>query len=156
MIALSGTVNDNLLKTLLDHPFFKEKAPKTTGPELFNLSYLEDAQQVSATKDIHPENIISTLSAFTARTIADFILTNLPADCQIFASGGGARNQFVVNCLKHHLPKATIGDTGSLGINPDAKEAILFALLGNEALSSEPITIGTNPAVLMGKFSFAF
>jgi anhydro-N-acetylmuramic acid kinase len=154
MIALSGTVNDSLLNALLDHPFFKEKAPKTTGPELFNLVYLEDAQQVSGTKDIDPEDIISTLSAFTARTIADFILANLPASSQIFASGGGARNQFVVNCLKHLLPKAIIGDTGSLGINPDAKEAILFALLGNEALSGEPIAIGANPAVLMGKFSF--
>lgn len=154
MIALSGTVNDNLLNALLDHPFFKEKSPKTTGPELFNLGYLEDAQQVSGTKDIDPENIISTLTTFTARTIADFILATLPASSQIFASGGGARNPFVVNCLKHLLPKATIGDTGSLGINPDAKEAILFALLGNEALSGEPVAIGTNPAVLMGKFSF--
>jgi anhydro-N-acetylmuramic acid kinase len=48
-----------------------------------------------------------------------------------------------------------IKDTSSLGINPDAKEAILFALLGNEALCGEPIAIGNNPSVLMGKFSFA-
>jgi len=46
-------------------------------------------------------------------------------------------------------------DTSALGIHPDAKEAILFALLGNEALSDEPLKIGANPAVLMGKFSFA-
>ncbi len=155
MIALSGLVNDQLLNALLDHPFFKEKAPKTTGPELFNLTYLEDAKQVSGTEDISPEDTISTLSEFTAKTIADFILEKLPADCKIFTSGGGARNPFVINCLKHFLPKATIADTGSLGIDPDAKEAILFALLGNEALSGEPIYIGTNPAVLMGKFSFA-
>jgi anhydro-N-acetylmuramic acid kinase len=154
MIALSGLVNNALLNALMDHPFFKEKTPKTTGPELFNLSYLEDAQQVSDTKDISPEDIISTLSEFTAKTIADFILENLPMDSNIFASGGGARNPFVINCLKHFLPKATIADTGSLGIDPDAKEAILFALLGNEALSGEPIRIGNNPAVLMGKFSF--
>jgi anhydro-N-acetylmuramic acid kinase len=154
-IALSGFANDELLKALLDHPFFSEKVPKTTGPELFNLSYLADAQQVSGTKDISPENIISTLSAFTAKSIAEFILTNLPAGSQIFVSGGGAKNLFVINCLKHLLPNAAIADTGSLGIDPDAKEAILFALLGNEALSGEPISIGNNPAVLMGKFSFA-
>jgi anhydro-N-acetylmuramic acid kinase len=154
MIALSGLVNNKLLDALLDHPFFKEKAPKTTGPELFNLSYLEDAQQISGVKDISPEDIISTLSEFTAKTIADSIRANLPADSKIFTSGGGARNPFVINCLKHFLPKADIADTSSLGINPDAKEAILFALLGNEALSGEPISIGNNPAVLMGKFSF--
>ncbi|HTE01603.1 MAG TPA: anhydro-N-acetylmuramic acid kinase [Mucilaginibacter sp.] len=154
MIALSGTVNNKLLGALLDHPFFKEKAPKTTGPELFNLTYVEDAKQIAGITAISPEDLMSTLSEFTAKGIVDFILANLPADSQIYASGGGARNPFVINCLKHLLPQATIGDTGSLGIDPDAKEAILFALLGNEALSGEPIKIGNNPAVLMGKFSF--
>jgi anhydro-N-acetylmuramic acid kinase len=154
VIALSGLVNDALLAALLDHPFFKEKAPKTTGPELFNLSYLEDAQQVSNTKEISKKDVVSTLSAFTATSIASFITDNLPSDSKIFMSGGGARNYFVTTYLKQLLPQATLGNTSSLGIDPDAKEAILFALLGNEALSGEPITIGNNPAVLMGKFSF--
>jgi anhydro-N-acetylmuramic acid kinase len=154
MIALSGLVNDELLEALLDHPFFGEKAPKTTGPELFNLSYLTDAQQLSGTQDISPEDIICTLSAFTARTIADFILAYFPADSKLFASGGGAKNYFVTTYLKQLLPKASFADTGNLGIDPDAKEAILFALLGNEALSGEPLKIGNNPAVLIGKFSF--
>ena len=154
VIALSGLVNDTLLAALLDHPFFKEKAPKTTGPELFNLSHLEDAQQVSNTKEISKKDVVSTLSAFTAQSIANFITTNLPSDSRIFMSGGGARNYFVTTYLKQLLPQATLGNTSSLGIGPDAKEAILFALLGNEALSGEPITIGNNPAVLMGKFSF--
>jgi anhydro-N-acetylmuramic acid kinase len=154
MIALSGLVNDDLLKALLDHPFFKEQAPKTTGPELFNLAYLEDAQRVSGNQAISKEDVVCTLSAFTARAIADFVTANLPADSKIFASGGGAKNYFVTTYLKQLLPKATLGNTASLGIDPDAKEAILFALLGNEALSGEPVHIGHNPAILMGKFSF--
>jgi anhydro-N-acetylmuramic acid kinase len=56
--------------------------------------------------------------------------------------------------IKRALPNETIANTSELGIDPDAKEAILFALLGNEALCGEPIAIGNNPAVLMGKFSF--
>jgi anhydro-N-acetylmuramic acid kinase len=155
MIALSGLVNDELLEALLDHPFFGEKAPKTTGPELFNLTYLADARQISGTQDISPEDIVCTLSAFTARGIADFIKAYFPADSKLFASGGGAKNYFVTTYLKQLLPGASFAGTGSLDIDPDAKEAILFALLGNEALSGEPLQIGTNPAVLMGKFSFA-
>jgi hypothetical protein len=61
----------------------------------------------------------------------------------------------VVNIPEKRLTRSTIANTSELGINPDAKEAILFALLGNEALCGEPIAIGNNPAVLMGKFSFA-
>jgi anhydro-N-acetylmuramic acid kinase len=154
MIALSGLVNDELLEALLDHPFFGEKAPKTTGPELFNLQYLADAQQVSGTQDISPEDIVCTLSAFTARTIADFIAAYFPVGSTIFASGGGAKNYFVMTYLQQLLNKTHIADTAALGINPDAKEAILFALLGNETLSGEPLQIGSNPAVLMGKVSF--
>ncbi|MFB9841988.1 anhydro-N-acetylmuramic acid kinase [Mucilaginibacter ginsenosidivorans] len=154
LIALSGNVNQDLLKALLSHPFFKEKAPKTTGPELFSLAYVEDAKQLAGLKDISAEDLVSTLSEFTAKSIADFIKANLPANSKIFTSGGGAKNQFVINCLKHLLHAESIFNTEALDIDPDAKEAILFALLGNEALSGEPMKIGTNPAVLMGKFSF--
>ncbi|WDF76844.1 anhydro-N-acetylmuramic acid kinase [Mucilaginibacter sp. KACC 22773] len=153
-IANSGKVNEDLLTTLLSHPFFDEAAPKTTGPELFNLAFVENAQQWSQTKELPHEDLVSTLSAFTAASVINFIKYNIGADdLKIFVSGGGARNPFVIARLRQVF--ANIKDTGSLGINPDAKEAILFALLGNEALCGEPIAIGNNPKVLMGKFSFA-
>jgi len=155
-IAFSGKVNDALLNVLLDGPFFKEQAPKTTGPELFNLSYLDEAIKRSGINGLSPEDIICTLSTFTAKSIAGFILQHFRADdLLIFTSGGGARNLYITDYLQKALPNATIKNTGALGIDPDAKEAILFALLGNEALCGEPLKIGANPAVLMGKFSFA-
>jgi anhydro-N-acetylmuramic acid kinase len=154
-IAYSGKVNRVLLDALLSNPFFKESLPKTTGPELFNLDFVADAQKRSDTLAISPEDLISTLSALTATSIVQFIETNFKVDnLQAFLSGGGARNPFIAAQLKKNLPQAAIKNTDALGINPDAKEAILFALLGNEALCGEPIKIGNNPAVLMGKFSF--
>ena len=155
-IAYSGKVNNALLNELLSNSFFKESSPKTTGPELFNLDFVLDAQKQSDTLTINPEDLISTLSALTAISIAQFIEANFKEDdLQIFLSGGGARNLFIAARLKKDLPHAVIKNTDALGIDPDAKEAILFALLGNEALCGEPIKIGNNPAVLMGKFSFS-
>ncbi|MES2274452.1 MAG: anhydro-N-acetylmuramic acid kinase [Bacteroidota bacterium] len=155
-IALAGKVNEALLSALLDNPFFKAKAPKTTGPELFSLDYVAQAQQKSGTTDLSPNDIVSTLSAFTVKSIVDFINDNaLQTANRILISGGGAKNIFVVDGLAQALAPAIISDTDYLGINPDAKEAILFALLGNEALVGEPLVIGSSPAVLMGKFSFA-
>ncbi|WP_179412327.1 anhydro-N-acetylmuramic acid kinase [Mucilaginibacter sp. E4BP6] len=154
-IAYSGKVNNSLLNALLSNSFFKEASPKTTGPEFFNLNFVADAQKRSDTLTISPEDLISTLSALTATSIAQFIEANLKVDAlQVFLSGGGARNPFIAAQLKKDLPHAAIKNTDALGIDPDAKEAILFALLGNEALCGEPIKIGNNPAVLMGKFSF--
>jgi anhydro-N-acetylmuramic acid kinase len=154
-IARSGNINEALLSVLLSHSFFNEKAPKTTGPELFNLEYVEKAQQQSGASAISKEDLVATLSALTAKSIADFISDNFKADhISIFTSGGGARNPYIITYLKKALPGLKIHGTGDLGIDPDAKEAILFALLGNEALCGEPLHIGDSPAVLMGKFSF--
>jgi len=154
-IAYSGTVNEALLGKLLSHPFFNEQAPKTTGPELFSLNFVEKAQQQSDITSISSRDLVCTLSAFTAKSIVNFIEDNFKVDnLKIFTSGGGAKNPYIVNYLKTALPNATVADTGVLGINPDAKEAILFALLGNEALCGEPMAIGNNPAMLMGKVSF--
>ncbi|WDF55069.1 anhydro-N-acetylmuramic acid kinase [Mucilaginibacter sp. KACC 22063] len=151
-IAFSGTINEQLLNELSRHPFFEEQSPKTTGPELFNLDYVLKAQQLSNTTDIALNDLVATLSMFTARVIINTV-KDLKVDA-LFVSGGGARNPFIINQLKSSLPGITINDTNALGIDPDAKEAILFALLANEAVAGEPIKIGNNPAVLMGKFSF--
>ena len=155
-IAYSGNVNEKLLEALLNHPFFQEQAPKTTGPELFNLDFVENTKEKSGTSSISNEDLIATLTAFTAKSISNFISQNINVtELKIFMSGGGARNPYVVDYLKQALPRVPILNTAALGIDPDAKEAILFALLGNEALCGEAIKIGNNPAILMGKFSFA-
>jgi anhydro-N-acetylmuramic acid kinase len=154
-IAFSGAINHDLLTQLLNCPFFTEDLPKTTGPELFNLAYVEQAQQRSGTLTITNADLIATLSAFTADVITDFIKYHLENKVEhLFVSGGGAKNLFIMQRIKTALPHIAIDDTDAIGINPDAKEAILFALLGNEAIAGEPIVIGSNPAVLMGKFSF--
>lgn len=152
-IAFKGHVNEALLTQLLAHPFFEETPPKTTGPELFNLSYV-DAAITQTGVSISREDVISTLSAFTAKSIADFIKRYTPDVNRLLLSGGGASNPFITQSLSRYFPDLSIHDTGYLCINPDAKEAILFALLGNEAIAGQPIQIGDNPAVLMGKFSF--
>lgn len=155
-IALAGKVHEGLLKALLSHPYFAQQPPKTTGPEVFNLKYVEQAQQQSNAADISPQDLVATLSKLTVRSITDFIEVNFGRNVdRVLVSGGGARNIFIMNTLKNELAPAEITDTNYLGIDPDAKEAILFALLGNEALVGEPLHIGSNPATLMGKISFA-
>jgi len=153
--AFSGQVHPALLKQLLQHPFFTEHAPKTTGPELFNSQYVIDAQQKCNALTMLPEDLIATLSAFTAEGIIGFIKTYIKGNInKLLISGGGAKNKFIVDYLKRTFPDVVVADTSEIGIDADAKEAILFALLANEAIAGEPIIIGSNPAVLMGKFSF--
>lgn len=154
-IAFSGNINSALLSALKNHPFFAEALPKSTGPELFNLDYVALAQQKLSTQNINLKDLITTLTVFTAQILADGILKNFPAeDLQVFVSGGGARNPFLLQTLQKSMPKNSIQNSAVLGLNADAKEAVLFALLANEAVCGEPIEINKNPAVLMGKFCF--
>ena len=75
----------------------------------------------------------------------------------MYSSGGGMHNPVLMGHLQALLPNATLYSSGILGIHPDAKEAILFALLANEAVVGTPLFAGghaTKIPVTMGKFSF--
>ena len=157
-VALSGNLNQDLLNALLIDEFFEADFPKTTGPELFNLNYLATAQKTSATENINPEDIMATLCHFSAETIADAVKKcfGTAAGAQIFMSGGGMHNPLLVRLLKEVLPQSRFATTADLGIHPDAKEAVLFAVLANESICGAPINFGGRkgvPSVCMGKIS---
>lgn len=158
-LASSGQVCEPLLQALLDHPFFKMPVPKTTGPELFNLAYLERAIASSGQHALGKGDTMATLCRFSAHAIARAINDSFAVgqDYKIYLSGGGAHNPLLLRHLCELLHQQELMTTESLGIDPDAKEAILFALLANEALCGDAIPFGKGegiPPVTMGKVSF--
>ena len=159
-IANSGQVSKALLQTLEDHRFFDEPMPKTTGPELLNLSYLDAAQKASATCQLSKEDVLATLNRFSANMVVKAI-KGLSGACDtpaIYASGGGVHNPLLMQNIGDQLPGFSLDTTNNLGIDPDAKEAVLFALLDNETLCGQKDAFGYMgqgvPPVTMGKISF--
>jgi anhydro-N-acetylmuramic acid kinase len=161
-IAKKGKVNHTLLDKLKSDPFFSASFPKSTGPELFNLIYLDNALNKSNATSLTVADVLVTLTLFTAETIADAILkvTTIQIDKNIpttvYVSGGGFHNPLIMEYLRILLP-FPIAPTTSLGINGDAKEALLFAILANETISGSSNSSKKNnsiPAVSMGKISF--
>ncbi len=157
-ISKKGKVNEALLSELNANPFFKLDFPKTTGPELFNLNYLIEAQKRSNTSLINKEDILATLCFFTAEGIIEAVKRCFKQrdDLHIYMSGGGMHNPLLLEQLKQGLSDASFATTDELGINPDAKEAVLFALLANESVAGGDINFGERtdvPSVYMGKIS---
>jgi len=157
-VSMSGCLNEALLKELLICDFFELSFPKTTGPELFNLQYLQAAQMRSSTENLPLEDVMATLCHFSAETISNAIIKcfGTQASAQIFMSGGGMHNPLLVQLLEAKLPSSHFFTTDNLNINPDAKEAVLFAVLANESLCGKPINFGNRqgvPSVCMGKIS---
>ncbi|MFC0136225.1 anhydro-N-acetylmuramic acid kinase [Massilia eurypsychrophila] len=157
--ALRGAVSDTLLAALMASAFFREPFPKTTGPELFNVDYVLQAQAASGTQDLSPEDVLATLTHFSARTIAAAVLTataGMQIDTfDVYMSGGGMHNPLLVDTLRQLLP-CRFRPTDDLGILGDAKEAVLFAVLANETVSGGHSDFGRRlgvPSVAMGKIS---
>jgi anhydro-N-acetylmuramic acid kinase len=180
-IARQGTILSDLLATLKSDDFFTKPFPKTTGPELFSVEYVEIATKntpsvsmlFSALKskkkrpsDQEIADLLATLTRFSAETIAEAIrhvfIEKKLSDAQIrqfkiYMSGGGMHNPLLVKWLKELLPEIEFMKTNDLGINGDAKEAVLFAILTNECVAGNNTDFGKRegvPSVSMGKISF--
>lgn len=161
-IGRRGKVNSALLNALEFDPFFQLSFPKTTGPELFNLAYVDRCQSESGTQAIAHEDLIATLTKFSAKTAAAAMLKAMkqaniaPQDVTIYMSGGGMHNPLLVEWIKE-LSGCSVDKTTSIGVDGDAKEAVLFAILANETVSGGHIDFGSRqgvPSLTMGKISF--
>ncbi len=160
-LAAAGLVLPALLAALLAHPFFAAPRPKTTGPELFGSAYLAAARQRSHTTALGLEDTLATLAELSAVGVARAVqaaFAGRAAPVAVYVSGGGAHNPTLLAALARHLPGARLATTAGLGVPPDAKEAILFAVLANEAVAGQPVALGAGrqrvPAVGLGKVSF--
>ena len=160
-IAKKGTVNQGLLLSLKADDFFKNKFPKSTGQELFSVEYVENALKKSNCKNISIEDLLATLTRFTAETIADAVKINMIninqnlKEITIYASGGGVHNPLLMQWLTELLP-CKFRNINDLGFSGDAKEAVLFAILANETLAGGNSQFDLKngiPSVSMGKIS---
>jgi anhydro-N-acetylmuramic acid kinase len=156
-LAKKGTVNQALLRELEQYPFFADAFPKTTGPEMFNLAYLAQSQEKTNTKHLSIEDCMATLCKFSANIIINAVVKTMQQQqFTVYCSGGGMHNPLLMEHLKTGLPNTTFYNTDTLGINPDAKEAVLFAILANETLCGGNTNFGQGvPNVSMGKVCFA-
>jgi anhydro-N-acetylmuramic acid kinase len=139
-LAGRGKVAEKLLSQWIEtEPFFHLPPPKTTGRELFGEQY--GAVLWGQAKQLHlsDADILATVTAFTARTIADAYRDFLPAmPEEVVVSGGGAYNRSLLKLLAAEIAPARVTVIDELGMPPDAKEAVAFAVLAYETWHNRP------------------
>lgn len=124
--ARQGRVHRELLAYFLRDDYYAAAYPKSTGKERFNLPYLLHALDVVG--DVAAHDVVATLTALSAATIAN--------DChrlgvrKVIASGGGIRNRALMAELANRLGSVELCFSDVMGIDPDAKEALAFAVIG--------------------------
>ena len=155
-IGKSGIVNEKIVDELMMDDYFKLLPPKSTGREKYSNSFLNDVIDKARKYSMNDEDIVSTLSAFTARSIINQIETHIPdfVDGELVVSGGGANNPYLLELLNKYKTKKYKVITGyDLGYNADAKEAIGFVVLGYLRIMNKPsnvvsVTGATKPVSL--------
>ncbi|UNK17851.1 anhydro-N-acetylmuramic acid kinase [Paenibacillus sp. N3/727] len=158
--AAQGRVDDGLLAEMMSHPYFHMTPPKSTGRELFGKDYASWFLVKAKERSLSDEDIIATATAFTAHSIADSYQKYVFPVCKIhevIVSGGGAHNSELLRMLSALLPEQKVLTSAQLGFHDDAKEAVIFALLGNDFMhgipNNLPAATGAERPTVMGKLA---
>jgi anhydro-N-acetylmuramic acid kinase len=147
--AAGGHVSPPLLARMLDEPYFRQPAPKSSGRELFNAGWLggkldgrEDAQTVQA-----------TLLDLTAESIARSVEVSGVPVARLIVCGGGAFNIALMDRLAGRFAPRAVETSAAHGLDPDQVEAMAFAWLAWRAIGGRPgnvpeVTGAKGPRVL--------
>ena len=157
--ATKGKLIIELVNELKQDPYIVMAPPKTTGREVYGSEFTHDILSRYAT--YAPEDIIATLTWFTAYSIAEnyrqFILPNHKLT-QVVLGGGGAHNATLKQMLSDELSGIKVLCQEDLGYSSDAKEAIAFVILGNETMhhqfSNVPKATGASQKVILGNITY--
>lgn len=154
VLAAAGTPDEALLQDVLTAPFFMEPPPKSTGREDFGTPFVD---WLIARGPSDMADLIATATAFTARSVAEAVARFVePAPDRVIASGGGVRNPTLMRMLADALD-VPLDTTAAYGLDPDAKEAVLFALLAHEwangVRTGLPVVTGASRAAFQGSLT---
>jgi anhydro-N-acetylmuramic acid kinase len=155
-IAARGKINKTILDDMLKHPFLGLRPPKSTGREEFGSRYCDALYRKMKKKSVPAEDIIATVTAFTAESIVRAYRNFLPRmPDEVILCGGGAHNSTLVKMLQQGLGKSRIFTSDDFGISCDAKEAISFAILAYATIKGEPNNVpgatGATQPLVLGK-----
>lgn len=158
-MARHGKVIDEFLQYLLDHPFFTKVPPKTASREDFGEeNYLRDA--LASRKEYLIEDLVATVTTLVVRTIIDayerFVKPQYTID-HIIIGGGGTKNRTIHKWLAKGLAPIPVFTSDQYGIPNSSREALSFAILGNETICGTPANIpqvtGASHPVILGKIT---
>lgn len=160
-MARRGTIHGGWLARLMQHDYFIQDAPKSTGREMFGEHYASALWKDADVYGLSAVDKIATVTALTARTIADEIDKYITSGVveEILISGGGRFNSTLLERIRIQLPDGVkMMPTDEIGMPADAKEAMIFALLGYQCWHKRPNNLpaatGADKPVVMGKIAW--
>jgi anhydro-N-acetylmuramic acid kinase len=155
-IAASGRIEPRLLRWFMAHAYLRRRPPKSTGRESFGPALIEAVLRRGAARRTAEEDLVATVTAFTAQSVALHVRRDLPrgaASAQLIICGGGANNPTLITRLQGALPESRLLTADEAGFPGRAIEASAFGLLAYLTARGLPgnlpsITGAVHPAIL--------
>ena len=149
-IASSGSLIQELYTELMDIEYIKRNPPKSTGRELFNFDLVEHL----LVPEYEKEDVLCTLTHFTASSIAvNTKMLDIDSGT-VIASGGGIYNDYLMLLLNQKLTGLKSISSDEIGISSKAKEAACFAYLAYKYILGEtgniPSVTGASHETILG------
>jgi anhydro-N-acetylmuramic acid kinase len=172
-MAQRGRFDEVWLSELMEHPYYQRRGPKSTGRELFGPQMAAQLVKQGKARGLSEADILSTLTALTAASIAESYRASAPVmPAEMIVGGGGGRNPALMALLRSFLPEVEVKSHEDIGMDSDNKEALVFAVLAYESWFQRPgvltaftgaqhatvlgdITPGSNFRQLLGATLFA-
>ncbi len=155
-IASRAKVHERLLASMLADPYLKLRPPKTAGREQFGQEFSSGLIATGLPLPV----LIATATEFTARSVAAAITDHVKSAREVIASGGGVHNRWLMRRLTELLPDIDLRSSADYGLDPDAKEAVAFAVLAHEFAKSRPGNLpsatGARRYVVLGRSTPGF
>jgi len=155
--AAAGQVKQDLLAQMLKDPYLRRPPPKSTGPEYFNLEWLQ--QQLKG-NSLDPQDIQATLTEFTALSISQGIKKQAAACQRVIVCGGGVFDKHLMRRLQDSLQPVPVETSSRYGLDPGLVEATAFAWLAHRTMhrlagNLPAVTGASHPVVLGGIYPAA-
>ena len=157
-MAAAAQVNPALLAWMMQDEYLKRTPPKTTGREMYGDAYVEQLLKKANELDVPLGDVLATATRFTAECISAGVRDYCPVKPdRMIVGGGGSMNPTLLAHIADCLPGCEVMTNEQLGLDSNAKEAVAFAVLANEAMYGQPNNApgatGAAHPVVMGKIS---
>ncbi len=143
-VAAQGKAHEEWLEELMMDPYYKMEPPKSSGRERFSEEMGKGMVETGKEQGLGDEDVVATITGLTARSIAraieEYASKGETVD-EIIVGGGGARNGTLMEMIGKEMPGSRVTTSDEYSIPSDAKEALCFAILTNEALCGTPANV---------------
>lgn len=157
--AGAASPDGEMMTELMADEFIVRRPPKSAGREQYGKAFVDAFVKRAAARKLSVAAALSTATSFTVRSIIEayrlYVLPVFPVD-EVIVSGGGVHNRTLMNRLGLEMAPVPVRSSVYHGLDPDAKEAVAFALLANESIHGQPANMpgvtGAAHPVVLGSF----